>query len=114
MKSQSDNIELPFEISTLASDLKEIKQNLQEAVETSPDCPEEITLLLGVVDNLQEMIKNVKSPETIDKRTKISLIAHFTLLQDLISMLQPDEDFDDEDDYEDDEEFELELEEDEK
>lgn len=117
MKTKKNDIELPFETSMLVSDLKEIKENLQEAVD-SPDCPEEITLLLGVVENLQDMVKKTKDPENADLSTKISFIAHFTLLQDLINMLQPDDGFDDEDDFEDDEEFdedeELELEENEK
>lgn len=99
MCSKHQEIELPFDIASLASDLKEIKANLDEAVASNEaECPEEIDLLLGVVDSLQEMIKGVKL-DKMDRKSKISLLAHFTLFQELVASLEGDDfdDFDDED-----------------
>ncbi|MBA3816116.1 MAG: hypothetical protein H0X29_06285 [Parachlamydiaceae bacterium] len=107
MCAKHQEIELPFDIVSLASDLKEIKTNLDEAIASSEDCPEEIDLLLGVVESLQGMIKGI-SPDKMDRKSKISLLAHFTLFQELVSTLEGD-DFDDED-FEDEEEEEEEEE----
>ena len=106
MSAKNQEIELPFDIASLASDLKEIKTNLDEAIASSPECPEEIDLLLGVVESLQGMIKGL-NPEKMDRKSKISLLAHFTLFQELVSALEGD-DFDDEDfeDFEDEDEEE--------
>lgn len=103
MCAKHQEIELPFDIASLASDLKEIKVGLDEAVASDLECPEEVDLLLGVVDSLQGMIKGVNL-EKMDRKSKISLLAHFTLFQELVASLEGDE-FDDED-FEDEEEGE--------
>lgn len=100
MCAKHQEIELPFDIISLASDLKAIKDNLDEAVASNVECPEEIDLLLGVVESLQGMIKG-GNLEKMDRKSKISLLAHFTLFQELVSSLEEedfDEDFDDFDD----------------
>lgn len=105
MCAKHQEIELPFDIASLASDLKEIKTNLDEAIASSPECPEEVDLLLGVVESLQEMIKGA-NPDKMDRKSKISLLAHFTLFQELVSTLEGDdfdEDFDEEFEEEDEE-----------
>lgn len=112
MNAKNAKIELPFDYASLLTDLKEIKTYLSEIDEdTSEEFENEIVLLKGVIENLEEIIKGVKDPETMDQRTKISLLAHFTLFQELMDSWD-DEDLDD--DFEDfDDEFdESELEED--
>lgn len=100
MCAKHQEIELPFDIVSLASDLKEIKANLDDAVASNVECPEEIDLLLGVVDSLQGMVKG-GNLEKMDRKSKISLLAHFTLFQELVSSLEEegfDEDINDFDD----------------
>lgn len=99
MKSKKCDIELPFETAMLTKDLKDIKQNLLDAVDLE-DCPEDVTILIGVVENLEELLK--KNPEKADLHTKVSIIAHFTLLQELVSYLEGQDEFDEE--FEDDDE----------
>lgn len=122
MNSKNTKIELPFEIESLLEDLKEIKQYLSEVdASTSEEFADEITLLKGVIENLDEIIKGAKNPDKMDMRTKISLLAHFTLFQELMAAWDEsefdDELFDecdecDEDDDEDFDESEVEMEED--
>jgi hypothetical protein len=95
MNSKNTKIELPFEIASLLKDLKEIKQYLSEVDDTtSEEFADEITLLKGVIENLEEIIKDAKNPDKMDLRTKISLLAHFTLFQELMAAWD-EGDFDD-------------------
>lgn len=104
MKTKCDQIDLPFELATLSSELKEMKKLLEQSTDEDSECNEDLDLLFGVIENLLEMIKPIKDINKADKQTQISLLAHYFLLQDLVNALQDADDFDDVD-LEDDDEF---------
>ena len=102
MTEKHEDIELPFDIASLASDLKEIKSHLDEAIANEPESAEDVDLLMGVVDSLQDLIKGA-NPEKMDRKAKIALLAHFTLFQELVATLGDEEFYDDFDDEEEEE-----------
>lgn len=101
---KQQEIELPFDIATLAGDLKEIKANLDEAINSGEEYDDEVDLLAGVIENLQQLLPKTNT-DKMDRKSKISLIAHFTLLQELVSSIQGDnfDEFEDEEDLDDEE-----------
>lgn len=105
---EENNIEMDMDldINAFKEELRNLKLLIQEDMEADPEFSGECDMMVDMIDNLQEDLKNVDSFESLEGREKAKVFSQIVAFHQLLDSMQ-DEDFDDEE-FE--EEFELEEE----
>jgi hypothetical protein len=77
--------------------LKESIQNLRQEMlqEMGDDAESDDIVIVAIIDNLLELLNNVKDVKNIELHRAISIVAHFQMFQDIVYSYEDMEDMDD-------------------
>lgn len=108
MKANKDTPLADFNVSALQDDLRDMKSQIQEAINTSPDYSGEADLLMCVMENLEKEIVGIENIKELEKHKQARVLADMALFNTMLTQMFGEEE---EIDFDFDEEEELEEEE---
>jgi hypothetical protein len=104
MKPNKPGSHIPdFNVKDLKDELADMKVQINDAIKTDPDYTGEADLLLCVIENLSEEIKDISNVKELNSRKQARVLADMALFNSMLSQMFEGEGVDDEFDFDDEE-----------
>lgn len=96
-----------FNVDALQKDLKEMKIQIKEAIDTSEDYSGEADLLMCVMENIEKEITGIENIKELEKHKQARVLADMALFNTMLTQMfgeEEDMEFDGEENFEEEEE----------